>query len=117
LDELEPHIRRMAESTWEGYRRERERIARTVVLKLKTREFRVLTRSLTQASPPASADELAATACALRARVNLPDDTRYRLVGVGLSGLVARDLAMAQHELFDPPATGSDPPGSVATAT
>src|SRR5687768_5711312 len=40
LEELEPHIRRLAEKTWAGYERERAehhgRIARTVVLKLKT---------------------------------------------------------------------------------
>ena len=52
LGELEPHIRRMAEKAWAGYLREREahpqRIARTVVLKLKTSDFRTLTRSLTR---------------------------------------------------------------------
>ena len=101
LDDLEPHVRRMAESTWKGYQREERRVARTVVLKLKTREFRILTRSLTQALPPASADELASIAWGLRARVGLPDDTRYRLVGVGLSGFVERELAMAQPGLFD----------------
>mgnify|MGYP001374701938 CR=1 FL=1 len=51
LDALEDHIRRLATKAWAGYLRERERhperIARTVVLKLKTRDFRTLTRSLT----------------------------------------------------------------------
>ena len=102
LDELGPHINRMAESTWKGYQREERRVARTVVLKLKTRDFRILTRSLTQPSPPASAAELAAIACSLRSRVGLPDGTRYRLVGVGLSGFVERELATAQRELFEP---------------
>lgn len=109
LDELEPHIRRMAGSTWEGYCRERERIARTVVLKLKTREFRILTRSITRSAPPASADELAALAGGLRARVDLARDTRYRLVGVGLSGFVERDRTLAQQELFEPPPSGDTP--------
>ena len=44
---------------WAGYLRERQqhpdRIARTVVLKLKTREFRILTRSLTPPLPPTKA--------------------------------------------------------------
>ncbi|MCE7031213.1 DNA polymerase IV [Lysobacter sp. GX 14042] len=104
MDALEPHIRRLAEGTWAGYQREQARLARTVVLKLKTREFRILTRSLTPPVPPASLDELAAIACALRARVELPADTRYRLVGVGLSGFVDRDLALAQQDLFATPA-------------
>jgi DNA polymerase-4 len=110
LDELEPHIRRLAEKTWAGHQRERERVARTVVLKLKTADFHTLTRSLTPATRPSSAQELADIACALRARVERPDDTRYRLVGVGLAGFVDRDSYAAQTDLFDgDDATGDDP--------
>ena len=105
LQELEPHIRRMAEKAWAGYGRERQRdpdrIARTVVLKLKTADFRVLTRSLTPPRPPASLAECANLACELRARVGLPSRTRYRLVGVGISGFVERDDPRAQAGLFD----------------
>ena len=105
LDQLEPHIRRLAEKTWAGYLREREqhdgRIARTVVLKLKTSDFRILTRSLTPAERPASLDDLAGIACTLRERVELPSRTRYRLVGVGVSGFVDKDNFDAQTNLFD----------------
>ncbi|MDI9240268.1 DNA polymerase IV [Lysobacter sp. LF1] len=104
LEELEPHIRRLAAKTWEGHGREVERhpgrIARTVVLKLKTSDFRILTRSLTPTEPPASEAALAQLACDLRARVALPEHTRYRLVGVGLSGFSDRDDAAAQRDLF-----------------
>ncbi|HEU0277410.1 MAG TPA: DNA polymerase IV [Rhodanobacteraceae bacterium] len=105
LDELGPHIERLAEHTWAVHRREAEgphgRVARTVVLKLKTSDFHVHTRSITPADPPASARQLAAIASALRARVDLPARTRYRLVGVGLAGFVERDAhAAAQRELF-----------------
>jgi DNA polymerase-4 len=104
LGELEPHIRRMAEKAWAGYGRERtqypERIARTVVLKLKTGDFRTLTRSLTPPQPPASLLELADIACTLRERVGLPSRTRYRLVGVGVSGFADQDELVAQAELF-----------------
>jgi DNA polymerase-4 len=100
LDELEPHIRRLAEKAWAGHLRERGRVARTVVLKLKTSDFHTLTRSLTPPSRPASADELADIACDLRARVERPADTRYRLVGVGLSGFVDADSYAAQSDLF-----------------
>ena len=107
LDEIEPHIRRLAEKTWAGYLREREqhdgRIARTVVLKLKTSDFQVLTRSLTPAVPPSSLDALVEIACELRARVGLSMQTRYRLVGVGLSGFVDRSAFEAQQtDLFQP---------------
>ena len=100
LDELEPHIRRLADKAWAGHQREVGRVARTVVLKLKTGDFRLLTRSLTLNARPTSADELAAIACALRARVELPADTRYRLVGVGLAGFVDVDGMQAQADLF-----------------
>lgn len=104
LQALEPHIRRLAEKAWAGYERERAssrgRIARTVVLKLKTADFRTLTRSLTPPQRPASLQELADIACDLRTRVELPHRTHYRLVGVGLSGFVDPDSADAQSDLF-----------------
>ncbi|WP_244244160.1 DNA polymerase IV [Marilutibacter alkalisoli] len=103
LDALEPHIRRLSEKTWAGYCRERtrdpHRVARTVVLKLKTADFRTLTRSLTLPVLPDNAQALADVACELRGRVDLPDSVLYRLVGVGLSGFTEVDAA-AQSDLF-----------------
>lgn len=84
LSALEPHIRRLAVKTWEGARKS-GRVARTVVLKLKTREFRILTRSATPREPPADVETLTRIALDLRERVAEPEQTRYRLVGVGLS--------------------------------
>jgi DNA polymerase IV len=103
LDELEPHIRRLAEKTWAAHLREvqRGRMARTIVLKLKTSDFHTLTRSLTPSLRPRSAAELADLACTLRERVERPTGSRYRLVGVGLSGFVDQDSFIAQDDLFD----------------
>ncbi|MFK2877637.1 DNA polymerase IV [Rhodanobacter hydrolyticus] len=103
LDELEPHIRRLAEKAWAAHQREAQdgRIARTVVLKLKTADFHTLTRSLTPAQRPESERELADMACALRTRVERSADSRYRLVGVGLSGFVDVDNYAVQRDLFD----------------
>jgi DNA polymerase-4 len=83
LAETEPMIRRLAEKTWAASRKE-SRVARTVVLKLKTAEFQILTRSLTPPSPPASSDELTQIALSLRDKVHLQPMQRFRLVGVGL---------------------------------
>ena len=63
-------IRRLAEKVWAASRKE-SRIARTVVLKLKTSDFNILTRTCTPFSPPASCEELADIALSLRERVGL----------------------------------------------
>jgi DNA polymerase-4 len=103
LEELAPHIHRLAEKTWAAHQREAQdgRVARTVVLKLKTSDFHTLTRSFTPSTRPASAVELAEIACALRDRVERPADARYRLVGVGLAGFVDADSFVAQTDLFE----------------
>jgi DNA polymerase-4 len=62
LTEMEPMIRRLAEHTWAASRKE-SRIARTVVLKLKTSEFKILTRSYTPGSPLSSCEELKISPC------------------------------------------------------
>ena len=79
---------------------EHGRLARTVVLKLKTADFHTLTRTFTPTTRPTSAAELAEIACALRDRVERPADSRYRLVGVGLAGFVDADSFSAQSDLF-----------------
>jgi DNA polymerase IV len=84
LADLEPMIRRLAEKLWSASRKE-SRVARTVVLKLKTSEFKILTRSHTSNSPPSSCEELTDIALKLRERVDLDPQQRYRLAGVGLS--------------------------------
>ena len=53
LPETEPMIRRLAEKVWAASREE-SRVARTVVLKLKTSNFNILTRSCTPFSPPSA---------------------------------------------------------------
>jgi DNA polymerase-4 len=56
-----------------------------VTLKLKTADFKILTRRATPPRPPASAEELARLGVALLGRVELPGTTRFRLAGLGLS--------------------------------
>jgi DNA polymerase IV len=99
LSEMEPMIRRLAEHTWAASRKE-SRIARTVVLKLKTSDFKILTRSYTPLSPPSSCEELTTIALTLRQRVGLNPGQRFRLVGVGLSNFRGREDASSQPALF-----------------
>jgi DNA polymerase IV len=100
LDATEDAIRRLAEKVWAASRNE-TRIPRTVVLKLKTAEFRILTRSLTPAEPVASCEELTSIALSLRERVDLGSSQRFRLIGVGLHNFRDPDDTPAQPILFD----------------
>jgi len=99
LTETEPVIRRLAEKLWTASRKE-SRLAHTVVLKLKTSEFKSLTRSHTPGSPPSSSEELTAIALKLRERVDLSPQKRFRLVGVGLSNFREPEDTTAQPDLF-----------------
>lgn len=101
LSETDELIRRMAEKAWAAATKA-SRVPRTVVLKLKTREFKILTRSHTPPSPPASCEELTSIALSLRSNVQLDPAQLFRLVGVGLSNF--RDPVPAlQPDLFDAP--------------
>ena len=84
LSETDELIQRLAEKVWNAARKE-SRVPRTVVLKLKTSDFAILTRSHTPVTPPASCEELTALALSLRLRVLPVQGQRFRLVGVGLS--------------------------------
>lgn len=100
LAALDASIRQLAERVWQAQAK-LDRVARAVVLKLKTADFRLLTRSYTPPAPPESAAQLAEFALGLRERVGLPASTRYRLVGVGLHGFCDRDEFAAQRGLFN----------------
>lgn len=83
LTECEIHIRRLAEKIWLASKNN-ARQGRTVVLKLKTKEFNSLTRSLTPNEPISTCEALTAIALGLCERIDLPPQQLYRLVGVGL---------------------------------
>jgi DNA polymerase-4 len=99
LAETEPMIRRLAEKVWIASRTE-PRIARTIVLKLKTSDFNILTRSHTPSVPPSSCEELTGIALSLRERANLDSRRRFRLVGVGLSNFREPGEGPTQPALF-----------------
>jgi DNA polymerase-4 len=92
-------IGRLSEKVWLASRKE-SRVAHTVVLKLKTAEFNILTRSHTPVSPPSSSNQLTEIAISLLDRVKVHPNQRFRLVGVGLANF--RDSSdAAVPMLFD----------------
>ena len=100
LGETEPMIRRLAEKLWSASRQE-SRVPRTVVLKLKTKEFKILTRSYTPNVPPSACEELTEIALKLRERVDLGPRQRYRLVGLGLGNFGEAEPRVEQPVLFE----------------
>jgi DNA polymerase-4 len=69
------------------------------VLKLKTSDFRTLTRSLTPPQPPASEAEFIDIALSLRERVDKPSRTRYLHVGVGRGNFRDANDRLPQPEM------------------
>lgn len=100
LDALTDSIETLARKTWQA-RLKTSRVGRTVVLKLKTHDFRILTRSHTPPQPPQDLREFTRIALFLRERVDLPPGQLYRLVGVGLSNFCEPLTAQQQQsDLF-----------------
>jgi DNA polymerase-4 len=74
--------------------------ARTVILKLKDADFRLITRSKTLPTPTQSSETIFSAAKTLLDAQGL--SKRIRLVGVGTSGLIPCDTPV-QQDLFDSP--------------
>jgi len=98
LAETDGLIHQLAQKVWDASSKD-ARVARTVVLKLKTSDFTILTRSLTPRVPPQDGKELASIALSLRARIDTNESLRFRLVGVGLSNFA--DAERTCISLFD----------------
>jgi DNA polymerase IV len=101
LIDMEPKIRYLAEKVWKSSLGN-ARGAKTVFLKLKTKEFNSLTRSLTPPTPPSSCDELVRLALALRQRVEVGPKQLFRLVGVGLSNFQTSEDRVSPLFVEDP---------------
>jgi DNA polymerase-4 len=100
LEALEGPLSDAARRVWEAARR-KGRSGRTVTVKLKTADFRVVTRRTTPVRAPDSADELVEVVRGLLPRVGLPPETRFRLAGVGLSNFRDEEQDELQSRLFD----------------
>jgi DNA polymerase-4 len=100
LAECDVHIRRLAEKVWNASKAN-ARHARTIVLKLKTKEFSSFTRSLTPSIPISTCEDLTNIALGLRDRVDLPPQQLYRLVGVGLSNFQFEEDAIEEAVTLD----------------
>ena len=104
LSELTDGAAAATEKTWAAAVKKQRR-GRTVVLKLKTSEFQSITRSMTPPTRPTTEQELFSVVLELLARVDLPDTTHYRLVGVGIANFLENEPDHQQPGLFTEPNT------------
>lgn len=98
-DQLEGHVWRMAEKV-AGRAKAKGLAGRVVVLKLKKSDHGLITRRHALRDPTQIADRIFREAMALFQAV--PSGQSYRLLGVGLSDLVAEDGADLTGDLLDP---------------
>ncbi len=89
-DEVADFLRAESHKLWDSLQ-ERSIRGRTVTVKLRTPDFRTLTRRITPEALPSSGDELAAIATGLLDRFDFPAGSRFRLAGVGVSNFVDED--------------------------
>ena len=90
LAEVAPSLPRMLDEVWAAARKH-DCAPRTLVVKLKTSDFRTLTRSVTPSQPPGSAEDLLPLLPAMLARFE--PRQHYRLAGVGLANFIEPDEA------------------------
>lgn len=102
LDEIVHHLPELAQDLWRQMRR-REVQAYTLTLKLKTEAFRMLTRSQTYSSVLVDATAMNQAARQLAQR--MPNNGRYRLIGLGVSHLLPQG---SQPRLWSEEEPGSE---------
>lgn len=100
-DDLVMHLRRLSEQVAHRLRKS-ELAGQTVVLKLKTADFKTRTRNRRLDSPTRLADRIFRTGLQLLEKEI--DGTKYRLIGIGVSDLSSPNLA-DPPDLVDPAAT------------
>jgi len=95
-EEAAAWIREQAQKLWESLE-ERSMRGRTVTVKLRTPNFQTATRQHTPPELPASGDDLARIAVALLDKFEFPPESKYRLVGVGVSNFLDEDEETASE--------------------
>lgn len=98
-DILDGHIWRLAENVSDRAKA-KGWVGKVVTLKLKTHQFKTVSRRLTLSSPTQVADKIYRTAKGLFDGVG--EVVPYRLVGVGLSNLIREGEAEGTGDLLDP---------------
>lgn len=88
FDEVSVAILEVVAGLWKSVSK-KQRAGKTVTVKLRAGDFHTETRQLTRPAAVTSEEEIVETARQLLGRFSFVPGTRYRLLGVGLSGFVS----------------------------
>ncbi|MGH9457505.1 MAG: DNA polymerase IV [Thermoanaerobaculia bacterium] len=99
IDEVTGWLREAAGQVWETVSR-KDRLGRTVTVKLRTADFTTATRQTTPPALPSSAEEVSEIAVSLLEKFDFPPASRYRLAGVGVSNFLDEIEEGEQPRLF-----------------
>jgi DNA polymerase-4 len=97
LEDVAAYLRDESVKLWESTQKHAMR-GRTVTVKLRTPDFRTLTRRVTPPTPPACAEDIAKIAVELLAKFDFPPGARYRLAGVGISNFIGENEPAVEDE-------------------
>ncbi|HYM62607.1 MAG TPA: DNA polymerase IV [Thermoanaerobaculia bacterium] len=86
-EEVAEFLRKEAHELWDSLAKHAV-LGRTVTVKLRTPDFRTLTRRITPDEIPSSGDDLARISLDLLDRFDFPEGSRYRLAGIGVSNFL-----------------------------
>jgi DNA polymerase-4 len=103
MDEVAAYLRAESQKLWEALEKRSMR-GRTITVKLRTNKFETATRQLTPPQLPASGDDIARIAVELLGRFAFPEQAKYRLAGVGVSGFLDEaGPVSSEGSLFEEP--------------
>ena len=100
LDELYEVWLNLSDKVWQQMQ-QKQLGARSVVIKLKSNDFKIINRSLTYDTDISSLSALQHTVLSIVSRLELPTQRRFRLAGVGVAALSHRDEPIQQLRLLD----------------
>lgn len=100
LDELHDVWLSLSDKVWEQMQ-QKQLGARSVVIKLKSNDFKIINRSLTYDTDISSLSALQHTVFNIVSRLELPAQHRFRLAGVGVAALSHRNEPVQQLRLLD----------------
>ena len=98
LDEIKQLAPDLVKETWKELQKA-NKTPKTIIIKLKTSEFKTISRQMSIEGNLLELKEMKKLACQILSTIDLPLKTKYRLLGAGFSNF-RNDTSVTQTELF-----------------